>query len=104
MQKTPRQRKWKLKGCNQKYHSDMTEEIKEDLYKRINLTLDKIRPYLEADGGGITLEDVSEDYIVKVRLHGACEGCPFSYQTLKAGVEQALLKEIPEIREVVAAD
>ena len=80
----------------------MTEEIKSDLLKRISSALDKIRPYLEADGGGITLEDVTDDYIVKVKLHGACDGCPFSYQTLKAGVEQALHKEVPEIVEVVA--
>ena len=82
----------------------MTEEIKSDLLKRISSALDKIRPYLEADGGGITLEDVTDDYIVKVKLHGACDGCPFSYQTLKAGVEQALHKEVPEIIEVVAVE
>lgn len=82
----------------------MTEEMRNDLNRRINLALDKIRPYLEADGGGITLEEVTEDYIVKVKLHGACDGCPFSYQTLKAGVEQALLKEVPEMKELLALD
>ena len=82
----------------------MTEEMKNDLEKRILSALDKIRPYLEADGGGITLEEVTEDYVVKVKLHGACDGCPFSYMTLKAGVEQALHKEIPEIKEVVAVE
>ena len=82
----------------------MTEETKNDLNIRINAALDKIRPYLEADGGGITLEEVTDDLVVKVKLQGACEGCPFSYQTLKAGVEQALLKEIPEIKQLVAID
>ncbi len=82
----------------------MTEEVKNDLTQRINAALDKIRPYLEADGGDITLEEVTEDVIVKVKLHGACDGCPFSYQTLKAGVEQALLKEVPEMKELVALD
>jgi Fe-S cluster biogenesis protein NfuA len=82
----------------------MMEEVRNDLHQRISSALDKIRPYLEADGGGITLEEVTDDYVVKVKLHGACDGCPFSYQTLKAGVEQALHKEIPEIKEVVAVD
>jgi len=71
---------------------------------RINNALNKIRPYLEADGGDITLEEVTDEMVVKVRLHGACQGCPFSYQTLKAGVEQALRKEIPEIKELVAVE
>ena len=82
----------------------MTEEVKNDLNRRINAALDKIRPYLVADGGDITLEEVTEDLTVKVKLHGACEGCPFSYQTLKAGVEQALLKEVPEMKELVALE
>ena len=82
----------------------MTEDSRNVMSKRIEAALDKIRPYLEADGGGITLEEVTDDLVIKVKLHGACEGCPFSYQTLKAGVEQALLKEVPEIKELVAVD
>jgi Fe-S cluster biogenesis protein NfuA len=82
----------------------MSEKEKKQLLDRINQALNKIRPYLEADGGDITLEEVTDEMIVKVRLHGACQGCPFSYQTLKAGVEQALRKEIPEIKELVAVE
>ena len=82
----------------------MTKNEKEVIMKRIETALDKIRPYLEADGGGITLEDVSDDMVIQVKLQGACQGCPFSYQTLKAGVEQALLKEVPEMKELVAID
>lgn len=82
----------------------MTEKERNDLNARVNIALDRIRPYLEADGGGITLEDVTEEKVVKVKLHGACDGCPFSYQTLKAGVEQALLKEVPEMKELVAVE
>ena len=82
----------------------MTEEVKNDLNRRINAALDKIRPYLVADGGDISLEEVTEDITIKVKLHGACDGCPFSYQTLKAGVEQALIKEVPEMKELVALD
>ena len=80
----------------------MTEEVRNDLNKRINSALDKLRPYLEADGGGITLEDITDEMVVKVKMHGACVGCPFSMQTLKAGVEQALVNEIPEITEVIS--
>ena len=82
----------------------MTERERTDLNARVNRALDKIRPYLEADGGGITLEEVTDEKVVKVKLHGACDGCPFSYQTLKAGVEQALLKEVPEMKELIAVD
>jgi Fe-S cluster biogenesis protein NfuA len=71
---------------------------------RINQTLNQIRPYLQADGGDVELKEVTSDMTVKVRLTGACVGCPFSMHTLKAGVEQALRKEIPEIREVVSVD
>jgi Fe-S cluster biogenesis protein NfuA len=82
----------------------MKEQEKAILVKRINSALDKIRPYLEVDGGDISLKEITDDLIVKVKMHGACEGCPFSYQTLKAGVEQALRKEVPEIKGLVAVD
>ena len=75
---------------------------KEKLLGRIGATLEKVRPYLQSDGGDIELIDVTDDFIVKVKLTGACSGCPFSMQTLKAGVEQALIKEVPEIVEVIA--
>jgi Fe-S cluster biogenesis protein NfuA len=78
----------------------MEKEKKTQLLNRINRALDKIRPYLQADGGDISLIDVTDEMVVKVKLIGACYGCPFSQQTLKSGVEQALLKEIPEIKEV----
>jgi len=74
------------------------------LTEKVVATLELIRPYLQADGGDVNLSEITDDMIVKVRLSGACVGCPFSIQTLKAGVEQALRKEIPEIKEVVAVD
>jgi len=70
--------------------------------ERVVKALERIRPYLQSDGGDIELVDVSEDMSVKVRLTGACHGCPYSVQTLKAGVEQAILKEVPEIKRVIA--
>ncbi|MEX0982731.1 MAG: NifU family protein [Bacteroidales bacterium] len=69
--------------------------------KRVEEALKKVRPYLVADGGDIVLVEVTDDYIVKVELTGACHGCPFSMQTLKAGVEMAVKKEVPQIKEVV---
>lgn len=81
---------------------EMTEKKK--LFDKINSALNQVRPYLQADGGDISLIDITDDFVVKVKLTGACQGCPFSYQTLKSGVEQALIKEVPEIKEVVSVD
>lgn len=74
---------------------------REEILKRINESLERIRPYLVADGGNISLEEVTDDLVVKVKLHGACRGCPFSVQTLKSGVERALRQDVPEIKELV---
>lgn len=79
----------------------METKTKEDILKRVHVTLDQVRPYLQADGGDIEVVELTEDNILKVRLTGACNGCPFSMQTLKAGVEQAVKRDIPEIREVI---
>ena len=82
----------------------MEAEKKNKLVGRINNALKNIRPYLQADGGDILLVDVTDEMIVKVKLTGACHGCPYSMVTLKSGVEQALVKEIPEIKEVQAVN
>ncbi|MGD2246561.1 MAG: NifU family protein [Candidatus Aminicenantes bacterium] len=68
---------------------------------KVEKSLDKIRPALQADGGDVELVEV-EDGVVKVKLTGACGGCPMSQMTLKMGIERHLKKEIPEIKEVVA--
>ena len=73
----------------------------EAIKERVEKALEKIRPYLIADGGDIALIDITDDMVVKVAMKGACNGCPFSLQTLKAGVEIAVKKEVPEIKEVV---
>jgi Fe-S cluster biogenesis protein NfuA len=70
---------------------------------RVSRALEKVRPYLQSDGGDIELLEVTDDMSVKVRLKGACHGCPYSVQTLKAGVEQAIIKEVPEIKRVISA-
>jgi len=69
---------------------------------KVEEVLDKIRPSLMRDGGNVELVDVS-DGVVKVKLTGACSGCPMSTMTLKMGIERILKQEIPEIKEVVAA-
>jgi len=69
---------------------------------KVEEVLDKIRPSLIRDGGNVELVDVS-DGVVKVKLTGACAGCPMSTMTLKMGIERILKQEIPEIKEVVAA-
>lgn len=74
---------------------------KEEILQRVNATLDKVRPYLQADGGDIEIVELTDDNVLKVKLTGACHGCPFSMQTLKAGVEQAVKSDIPEITEVI---
>jgi len=74
------------------------------IHDRIISELEKIRPYLQADGGDIKLVEITEDFVVKVELTGACRGCPYSEQTLKTGVEQALKKEIPEVKKVVSVN
>ncbi len=68
---------------------------------KVEEVLNKIRPSLVADGGNVELVDVS-DSTVKLKLTGACAGCPMSTITLKMGIEQVLKQEIPEIKEVVA--
>ena len=73
-----------------------------NILDRITKAIETIRPYLQADGGDIVFKELTEDLIVKVQLIGACDGCPFSMQTLKSGVEQAIRKEAPEIKDVVA--
>ena len=67
---------------------------------KVQKVIETIRPFLQADGGDIDLIDVTEEGIVKIRLTGACGGCPMSTYTLKMGVEKKLKKEIPEIKAV----
>jgi Fe-S cluster biogenesis protein NfuA len=68
--------------------------------EKVEQALEKVRPSLQADGGNVELVDVTDDGIVKVRLTGACRGCPMSQMTLKMGIEKVLKEAIPEIKEV----
>jgi len=73
------------------------------IQERVIKALNRVRPYLQNDGGDIDLIEITDDLTVKVRLTGACHGCPYSMQTLKAGVEQAIIQEVPEIKRVISA-
>jgi Fe-S cluster biogenesis protein NfuA len=73
-----------------------------DLHSKVEEALDTIRPYLEADGGNVSVEEITADNIVKLKLLGSCGSCPMSIMTLKAGIEQAIQKAVPEIKGVEA--
>jgi Fe-S cluster biogenesis protein NfuA len=76
--------------------------VNEDLYARVESSLDSIRPYLRKDGGDIELVEITPELEVRVRLVGACETCPMSFMTMKAGVEENLRAAIPEITGIQA--
>jgi Fe-S cluster biogenesis protein NfuA len=71
--------------------------------EKVQAALEKIRPLLKADGGDIELVEVTKDGDVKVKMTGACGGCPFAQMTLQQRVATVLKKEVPEVRNVVAA-
>ena len=73
--------------------------MNEDIEKALN----KIRPMLQADGGDVELVDV-EDGVVKVRLQGACKGCPMSQMTIKNGIEKILKEQVPEVKSVESVE
>ena len=68
----------------------------------MNAALTELRPFLEADGGDITLDGISDKGVVRVRLHGACSNCSMSAMTMKAGVEEAIKRAAPEVVKVDA--
>jgi len=73
------------------------------MHDKVQAVINKIRPSLQADGGDVELVSV-EDGTVKVRLQGACKGCPMSQMTLKNGIEKILKKEVPEVERVEGVD
>ena len=82
----------------------MTEQTNEipSLDQRVRDAIETIRPYLQADGGDIEFVELADGGVVKVRLQGACKGCPSAAMTLKSGVERHLKEKVPEVTEVVA--
>jgi Fe-S cluster biogenesis protein NfuA len=67
------------------------------LLDRVEAALDTIRPYLLTDGGNVSVEEITPDNIVRLKLLGSCGSCPMSIMTLKAGIEEAIKKAVPEI-------
>jgi len=78
----------------------LTEQTDSDLTARVEEVLGMIRPNLQSDGGDVELVDVTEEGIVRVRLQGACHGCPMAAMTLQMGIERILRNEIPEVKGV----
>lgn len=76
----------------------------EKLRAQIEEGLDMIRPYLMADGGSVRLLNVTDDLVVELELLGACGSCPMSTMTLRAGIEQALKRTVPQIQRVEAVN
>jgi Fe-S cluster biogenesis protein NfuA len=78
----------------------MTAELRE----QIEFALDTIRPYLEADGGNVRIVELTDDSVLRIEMLGNCGSCPMSTMTLKAGVEEAIKRAIPEIIRVEAVN
>ncbi len=74
----------------------------DSLKARVETALNSIRPYLEADGGNVTVKEITDDMTVRLELVGSCSSCPMSTMTFKAGLEEAILKSVPEIKKVEA--
>jgi Fe-S cluster biogenesis protein NfuA len=72
----------------------------EELSRKIEASLNSIRPYLEADGGNVKVAEITVDHVVKLEFVGACGNCRMSTMTFKAGVEAAILRDVPEIKSI----
>ena len=73
-----------------------------EIYRRVEEALSQLRPYLEADSGNVSILEITDEMIVRLRFHGSCSSCSMSEMTLKAGIEQEIFRMVPEIKGVVA--
>ena len=76
--------------------------LTEELLPLVEASLDTMRPYLKDDGGNVEVVDITDEMVVKVRLVGACSTCPQSFMTMKAGIEEAVKRSVPQIKGVEA--
>ncbi|HLO46233.1 MAG TPA: NifU family protein [Leadbetterella sp.] len=76
----------------------------DELIKKVEDALNSVRPYLIADGGNVDVLEITPDYTVKLEFTGSCGSCPMSSMTFKAGLEEAILKNVPEIKKVEAVN
>jgi Fe-S cluster biogenesis protein NfuA len=74
------------------------------LLERVEAALDTIRPYLLTDGGNVSVEEITPENVVRLKLLGSCGSCPMSIMTLKAGIEEAIKKAVPEITAIEATN
>lgn len=72
----------------------------QELVKKVEASLDSIRPYLKADGGDVQIKEISDDHVVKLEFVGACGNCSMSTMTFKAGVEAAIKRDVPQIKAI----
>lgn len=80
------------------------EMTRENLVTRVERALDDVRPYLKTDGGNVKVVDVDENMVVTLELLGACGNCPMSLMTMKAGIEETIKRQVPEIKDVKAVN
>ena len=73
-----------------------------EIYSKVEEALNQLRPYLEADNGNVSIHEITNEMIVRLRFHGACSTCTMSEMTLRAGIEHAILRMVPEIKGVIA--
>jgi len=78
--------------------------MKTELVPRIEEALNQLRPFLEADGGNITLLEITDDNVVRLEFQGACRSCSMSMMTFKAGIEEAVRRAVPEVKAVEAVN
>jgi Fe-S cluster biogenesis protein NfuA len=72
----------------------------DEITRKIEASLDSIRPYLQADGGNVRINEITDDKIVRLEFVGACGNCSMSTMTFKAGVEAAIKRDVPEVRSI----
>lgn len=77
---------------------------KSEIILKIEEAISSLRPYLEADGGDMTFVELTPEFVVKMRLHGSCQSCSMSNMTLKAGIEQAIKRAVPQVMSVEAIE
>jgi Fe-S cluster biogenesis protein NfuA len=70
------------------------------LHQKVEEALDTIRPYLEADGGNVSVVEITSDQVLKLELTGACKTCNMSHMTMRAGIEETIKRAVPEIKEI----
>ena len=73
-----------------------------NMISKIQNALEQVRPFLKADGGDVSLVEITDDNVVKIQLHGACKGCSVSNITMKAGIEEVIKNAVPEVKTVEA--